>query len=111
MVQYLEFRRIDRALAISDPTRRAILEFLTRGPERISYMARRFPMSLAGFCKHVKVPKRAGHVRRTRHGRENTLEPQAQALCEVVSMLHENLSFVSVKKACKRSRRLFKNRS
>jgi DNA-binding transcriptional ArsR family regulator len=86
MVQYSHSRKIDSALAaISDPTRRAILERLTRGPERISDVAQRFPMSLTGFCKHVKVLERAGLVRRTRRGRENTLQLQAEPLREVAS--------------------------
>lgn len=61
--------------AIADPTRRAIMERLAQGgPARISDVAAGFPMSLTGFCKHVKVLEHAGLVKRTRHGRENTLE-------------------------------------
>jgi DNA-binding transcriptional ArsR family regulator len=60
-------------LAISDPTRRAILQRLARGPARISDVAEPFPMSLTGFCKHVKVLERARLVRRTHRGRENLL--------------------------------------
>ena len=74
MVQY-SGARIDRvAAAISDPTRRRIIERLARGPARISDVAKPFSMSLTGFCKHVKVLEQAGLVRRTRRGRENTLE-------------------------------------
>lgn len=65
---------MDRVLgAISDPTRRAILERLARGPARISDVAAPFAMSLTGFCKHVRVLERARLVRRRRRGRENTL--------------------------------------
>ena len=86
MVNYSASRKIDRALAaISDPTRREILERLARGPDRISDVALRFPMSLTGFCKHVKVLERAGLVHRTRCGRENTLELRAEPLREVAS--------------------------
>ena len=70
-------------LAISDPTRRAIMGRLARGPARISDVAAPFPMSLTGFCKHVRVLERAGLVRRTRHGRENTLELSAELLRDV----------------------------
>jgi DNA-binding transcriptional ArsR family regulator len=70
-------------LAISDPTRRAIIGRLARGPARISDVAAPFPMSLTGFCKHVRVLERAGLVRRTRHGRENTLELSAEPLRDV----------------------------
>jgi DNA-binding transcriptional ArsR family regulator len=71
------------AAAIADPTRRAIIDRLTHGPARISDLAEPFPMSLTGFCKHVKVLERAGLVKRTRQGRENTLEFQPLPLREV----------------------------
>jgi len=40
-------------------------------------------MSLKGFCKHVCVLERAGLVRRTRHGRENTLAVSVTPLHDV----------------------------
>jgi DNA-binding transcriptional ArsR family regulator len=70
-------------VAISDPTRRAILGRLSRGPARISDVAQPFAMTLTGFCKHVRVLERAGLVRRTRHGRENTLALSAAPLRDV----------------------------
>jgi DNA-binding transcriptional ArsR family regulator len=71
------------AAAISDPTRRAIIERLARGPARISEVAEPFSMTLTGFCKHVKVLERAGLVRRTRRGRDNTLALSPEPLREV----------------------------
>ncbi len=70
-------------LAISDPTRRAIISRLARGPARISDVAAPFPMSLTGVCKHVRVLERAGLVRRTRSGRENTLTLSPEPLRDV----------------------------
>jgi DNA-binding transcriptional ArsR family regulator len=70
-------------VAIADPTRRAIIGRLAHGPARISDVAAPFSMSLTGFCKHVRVLERAGLVRRTRQGRENTLQLSAQPLREV----------------------------
>ena len=79
---------IDRVTAaISDPTRRAILERLARGSARISDVAEPFSMSLTGFCKHVKVLERAGLVRRTRHGRNKTLELSPEPLRHVARWL------------------------
>ena len=40
-------------------------------------------MTLTGFCKHVRVLERAGLVRRSRRGRENTLELSPEPLREV----------------------------
>jgi DNA-binding transcriptional ArsR family regulator len=70
-------------VTISDPTRRAILGRLSRGPARISDVAQPFAITLTGFCKHVRVLERAGLVRRTRHGRENTLALSAAPLRDV----------------------------
>jgi DNA-binding transcriptional ArsR family regulator len=76
--------KLDHVLvAISDLTRRAIISRLARGPARISDVARPFSMSLTGVCKHVRVLERAGLVRRTRQGRENTLELSAEPLQDV----------------------------
>ncbi len=69
--------------AISDPTRRAIMSRLASGPARISDVAAPFSMSLTGVCKHVRILERARLVRRTRRGRENTLELSAQPLREL----------------------------
>jgi DNA-binding transcriptional ArsR family regulator len=81
------------AAAISDPTRRAIIERLARGPARISEIAEPISMSLTGFCKHVKVLERAGLVRRTRHGRDNTLELSPQPLRGVASWILKHEPF------------------
>jgi DNA-binding transcriptional ArsR family regulator len=87
MVQY-QTANINRvAAAISDPTRRAIIERLSRGPARISDVAEPFPMTLTGFCKHVKVLEKAGIVRRTRNGRDNTLELSPEPLRDVARWL------------------------
>lgn len=70
-------------LALSDPTRRAILDRLSRGPARVTDVAAPFDMSLAAVSKHVKVLERAGLVRRARNGREHTLELEAAPLRDV----------------------------
>ena len=60
--------------ALSDPTRRAIVERLSRGPTRVTDIAAPFDMSLNAVSKHIKVLEAAQLVRRTRQGREHTLE-------------------------------------
>lgn len=72
-------------LAIADPTRRAIVDRLSRGPARVTDIAAPFAMSLAAVSKHVKVLEQAGLVRRTRQGREHTLELDAAPLRAVAS--------------------------
>jgi DNA-binding transcriptional ArsR family regulator len=69
--------------ALADPTRRAIVERLTRGPTRVTDVAAPFDLSLNAVSKHIKVLEAAGLVRRTRQGREHTLELDPAPLREV----------------------------
>ena len=64
-------------LALSDPTRRAILRRLARGEMRVTDLARPFDMSLNAVSKHIRMLERARLVRRRREGREHvlTLDP------------------------------------
>lgn len=88
MVQYRRVAGIDRvAAAIADPTRRAILDRLARGPARICDVAKPFSMSLTGFCKHVRVLERAGLVRRTHRGRGNILRLSSGPLRDVAKWI------------------------
>ena len=55
--------------ALSDPTRRAILNGLARGPRNVGDLAAPFDMSLAAASKHIKVLEKAGLVKRSVQGR------------------------------------------
>lgn len=70
--------------AIADPTRRAIIEQLARGPSRVTDVAAPFAMSLNAVSKHIKVLERARLVHRSRQGREHTLTLDAAPLREVM---------------------------
>ena len=76
-------------VALSDPTRRAIVERLTRGPTRVTDVAAPFDMSLNAVSKHIKVLEAARLVRRTRRGREHTLELDPAPLREVTRWASE----------------------
>ena len=68
MVQYQE--QLDTAFAaLSDPTRRGILERLGRGSATVSELAEPFGMTLTGMKKHVQVLEEAGLVRTEKVGR------------------------------------------
>jgi DNA-binding transcriptional ArsR family regulator len=61
---------LDRAFsALSDPTRRDILERLTDGPATISELAQPFGISLPGLMKHVRILEQADLVTTEKHGR------------------------------------------
>lgn len=55
--------------ALSDPTRRDILERLGRGPATISELAEPFGMSLTGLGKHVRMLEEANLVTTEKVGR------------------------------------------
>jgi DNA-binding transcriptional ArsR family regulator len=78
MVEYSQ-AALDRVFsAVSDATRRAILETLAQRPATITEIATPFSVSLNAVSKHVMVLERAGLIRREIHGREHLcwLEPQ-----------------------------------
>ena len=67
MVQYTVLDRTFSAL--SDPTRRDILDRLGRGPASIGELARPLGMSLTGMKKHVQILERAELVTTEKVGR------------------------------------------
>lgn len=72
MVQYLE-ARLDAAFsALSDATRRGVLEQLGRADASITELADTFHMTLTGMKKHVGVLEQAGLVRTEKVGRVRT---------------------------------------
>ena len=58
--------------ALSDPTRRAVLERLTRGPAAVRALARPFDMALPSFVQHLGVLEECGLVRSKKEGRVRT---------------------------------------
>jgi DNA-binding transcriptional ArsR family regulator len=79
--------------ALADPTRRAILGILAEGEVNVGSLAKRFPISLNGVSKHVKVLERAGLVERTVQGREHRLRLNAEPLREASVWLEHYRSF------------------
>ena|SRR5689334_6150944 len=79
--------------AVADPTRRAILDRLARGPARVTDVAEPFDMSLNAVSKHVKVLETAGLVKRIREGREHRLVLNAAPLREVSRWAHRYEGF------------------
>lgn len=69
--------------ALADPTRRAVVERLGRGPVATSELARPFAMALPSFLQHLDVLERAGLVSSTKEGRVRTYRLTPQPL-EVV---------------------------
>ena len=72
MVQFAAPRLDMTFAALSDATRRGVLEQLARAEASISELADRFHMTLTGMKKHVGVLERAGLVRTEKIGRVRT---------------------------------------
>jgi DNA-binding transcriptional ArsR family regulator len=72
MVQYQQSRFDASFAALSDATRRGVLEQLGRGDASISDLAGRFHMTLTGMKKHVSVLEQAGLVITEKVGRVRT---------------------------------------
>jgi DNA-binding transcriptional ArsR family regulator len=72
MVQYLQARFDASFSALSDATRRGVLEQLGRADASITDLAEKFHMTLTGMKKHVGVLEQAGLVTTEKVGRVRT---------------------------------------
>jgi DNA-binding transcriptional ArsR family regulator len=76
--------RLDAVFAaLADPTRRAIIERLSRGEARVTEVAEPFHMSLNAVSKHIRVLEASGVVARRREGRDHILTINSRSLDEV----------------------------
>jgi DNA-binding transcriptional ArsR family regulator len=60
--------------ALSNPTRRKVLEQLSVGPATVSELAAPFDMKLPSFVQHLSVLERSGLVTSAKRGRVRTYE-------------------------------------
>ena len=74
--------------ALADPTRRALLQRLSRGEARVTDLARPFTISLNSVSKHIRYLERAGLVRRRRSGREHILSLDPEPLEEAAAWMN-----------------------
>jgi DNA-binding transcriptional ArsR family regulator len=87
MVQY-EKARLDASFAaLSDATRRGVLEQLGRADASITDLAGKFRMTLTGMKKHVGVLEQAGLVTTEKVGRVRTCRLGARRLEEATAWL------------------------
>src|SRR5688572_4445072 len=87
MVQYAS-RRLDSSFAaLSDPTRRGVLEQLGRADASITELAEKFHMTLTGMKKHVGVLEQAGLVATEKIGRVRTCKLGPRRLEEEAAWL------------------------
>jgi DNA-binding transcriptional ArsR family regulator len=81
----LEQAAVDRVFhALADPTRRAMLERLSRGPASVTELGEPLAMSLAAVVQHVQVLERSGVIRTEKVGRVRScrIEPAGLDVAE-----------------------------
>jgi DNA-binding transcriptional ArsR family regulator len=66
--------------ALSDPSRRVMVERLSRGPASVSELARPLAMSLPAVVQHLQVLEASGLVRSEKIGRVRTCRIDPTAL-------------------------------
>lgn len=76
-------------MALSDPTRRAMIERLSLGPASVSDLAAPLPMSMSAVVQHLKVLEASGLVVSEKIGRVRTCRVEAQALSAAEHWLNE----------------------
>lgn len=79
MLQYKQ--PLDLAFqALSDPTRRRMVERLAAGPATVSELAEPLPMSMSAVVQHLKILEASGLVATEKVGRVRTCRVDPQAL-------------------------------
>src|SRR5262247_2348613 len=89
MVQYTQARLDTSFAALSDVTRRGVLEQLGRSDASITDLADRFHMTLTGMKKHVGVLEQAGLVTTKKIGRVRTCKLGPRQLEEEMAWLEK----------------------
>lgn len=86
MEQYSE--RLDGIFqALADPTRRAVLGRLGKGPASVSELAEPFDMALPSFMKHIRFLEESGWILTRKKGRVRTCVIRKKALAAADSWL------------------------
>lgn len=73
--------------ALSDPTRRAILARLAKGPATVKELAEPFTISMPAISKHLKVLEHAGLIARGREAQWRPAQLQAAPLKDALQWL------------------------
>lgn len=75
--------------ALADPTRRAVLRRLGRGPASISDLAKPFDMALPSFMKHIHLLEGSGLIRTRKQGRVRTCAIEKKQFAAIEAWLSE----------------------
>ena len=84
----------DSLRALAEPTRRRIVERLSRGPASVSQLAEPFAMSLAAVVQHLQVLEESGLVRSQKIGRVRTCRIEPGGLKPLADWVAERRLFM-----------------
>jgi DNA-binding transcriptional ArsR family regulator len=93
MVSFNSKRRDSVFRAISDPTRREILDILRADQQTVGGIANNFRMSRPAISKHLRVLRSAGLIETRRHGTQIRCSLNAKPLQAVDEWLHDYETF------------------
>jgi DNA-binding transcriptional ArsR family regulator len=80
-------------IALADPTRRAILQRLSKGEARVTELAEPFDISLNSVSKHIRILERAELVIRRVSGREHFLAFNPAPMESAAEWIERNRTF------------------
>jgi len=90
MLNYLDPDPLNLVFAaLADPTRRTIVERLTRGATSVSELAQPLSMSLPAVVQHLQVLESSGLIRSKKVGRVRTCEIEPTVLKEAERWINE----------------------
>ena len=81
--------RRDVFQAIADPTRREIIDMITRESLNLNAIAENFDISRPAISKHIKILTECGLIQVRQIGRERYCEPQLRRLNEVSAWVEQ----------------------
>lgn len=79
--------------SLSDPTRRAVIQRLCRGPASVSELAQPFDMALPSFVQHLRVLEDANLIRSQKKGRIRTCEVVKDSLSSAEQWMAEQRAY------------------
>ena len=75
--------------ALADPTRRAVIGRLSKGPASVSDLARPFGMALPSFMKHIHFLEGSGLIQTRKEGRVRTCSIEKKQFAVVDAWLSD----------------------
>ena len=94
MVEYNKEQKLNHIFhALSDETRRSLLEKIKEKPVRVTTLANDYPVSLNAISKHIKVLEKAGLIKRNIEGRVHLCQANPKELLTAEKWIQKYTKF------------------